>query len=151
MGTQKSMAEDQEHLRLLSVFHYVVAGLSALFACFPIFHLIFGVVMIFGAGHGKNDPFPPALFGWLFVILAGTFMVFGWTLALCMLFAGRFLSQRRNRTFCLVVAGISCMFFPFGTVLGVFTLIVLMRPSVQDLFEGRVPGEPPPMPAGGAG
>ena len=31
------MAQDDEHLRLLSIFHYVVAGMAALFAMFPIF------------------------------------------------------------------------------------------------------------------
>jgi hypothetical protein len=36
--------------------------------------------------------------------------------------------------YCLVVAGIECIFMPFGTVLGVFTIIVLMRPSVRNLF-----------------
>jgi hypothetical protein len=49
--------------------------------------------------------------------------------------------------FCLVMASITCMFMPFGTVLGVFTLIVLMRPSVKPLFEGQAanpPGDPAP-------
>jgi hypothetical protein len=41
------MKQDEEHLRLLSIFHYVVAGLAALFALFPIFHLILGLFMIF--------------------------------------------------------------------------------------------------------
>ena len=31
------MNEDLEHLRLLSIFHYVVAGIGALFACLPVF------------------------------------------------------------------------------------------------------------------
>jgi len=35
------------------------------------------------------------------------------------------------------MAGVECMFMPFGTVLGVFTIIVLMRPSVKEIF-GRV-------------
>jgi hypothetical protein len=36
--------------------------------------------------------------------------------------------------FCLVMAGIQCIFMPFGTVLGVFTIIVLMRNSVKEAF-----------------
>jgi hypothetical protein len=32
------------------------------------------------------------------------------------------------------MAGIACVFMPFGTVLGVFTIIVLMRDSVRRLF-----------------
>jgi hypothetical protein len=34
----------------------------------------------------------------------------------------------------MVIAAIQCAFTPFGTVLGVFTLIVLVRPSVKALF-----------------
>lgn len=36
-----------------------------------------------------------------------------------------------------VVAGVSYTFMPFETVLGVFTIIVLMRDSVKELFNGR--------------
>lgn len=42
------MKEDLEHLRLLSIFHYVVAGLSGLAACFPIIHLAIGISMLTG-------------------------------------------------------------------------------------------------------
>jgi hypothetical protein len=35
--------KQEEQLRLLSIFHYVVAGLSALFACIPIIHLALGL------------------------------------------------------------------------------------------------------------
>ena len=37
--------------------------------------------------------------------------------------------------YCLVMAGIECLFMPFGTVLGVFTIIVLMRESVKEMFK----------------
>ena len=51
--------------------------------------------------------------------------------------------------FCIVVAGVECMIMPFGTVLGVFTLIMLMKDSVKALFESGVPPElVPPMTAG---
>ena len=43
------MNQDLEHLRLLSIFHYVVAGLAALFALIPVFHLVFGIAMVSGA------------------------------------------------------------------------------------------------------
>jgi hypothetical protein len=33
-----------------------------------------------------------------------------------------------------VIAAIACSFVPIGTVLGVFTIIVLTRPSVRVLF-----------------
>ena len=34
----------------------------------------------------------------------------------------------------MIVAGITCLSVPIGTVLGVFTLMVLSRPSVKQMF-----------------
>ena len=48
--------------------------------------------------------------------------------------SARFLRGRRHRTFSLIVAGINCLGIPLGTILGVFTLIVLLRPSVRTLY-----------------
>jgi len=45
--------------------------------------------------------------------------------------------QIRNRrwwTFCSLTGWGECLMFPFGTVLGIFTIIVLSRPSVKRLF-----------------
>jgi hypothetical protein len=136
------MNQDQEHLRLLSIFHYVVGGLTALFACFPVIHLTVGLVMLFAPGsfengqHGSpNDPSALRFMGLFFTIFAGGFILAGWSFATCVFLAGRFLSRRRHYTFCLVMAGLLCMNMPFGTVLGVFTIIVLIRPSVKLLFQ----------------
>jgi hypothetical protein len=131
--------QDAEHLRLLSIFHYVVAGMQALFASFPIIHLAIGLGMVFFPDkmEGGKGGLPPAFIGWFFVAFAGAWIVFGWTLAVCMVVAGRSLRQRKRYIFCLVTAGVGaaiCM--PFGTVLGVFTIIVLMRPSVKESFQG---------------
>ena len=100
------MTQDEEHLRLLSIFHYVVGGVAGLFALFPIFHLVFGLVMIFAPGKfdGKGEP-PPAFIGWLFVILAAVFIVFGWAFAVLVFTTGRFLAKRRHYLFCVVMGG----------------------------------------------
>jgi hypothetical protein len=36
--------------------------------------------------------------------------------------------------FSLVIAGVNCASFPLGTLLGVFTFIVLLRASVRSLY-----------------
>ncbi|KAB2969398.1 MAG: hypothetical protein F9K18_01395 [Thermoanaerobaculia bacterium] len=132
------MSDDDRHLQLLSIFHYVVAGLLGLFSLFPLLHLSMGVAMISGQfGAGTGAPMDHML-GWFFVLLAGGFMLAGLALATCVLLAGHFLEQRRRYDFCLVAAGAACVFSPFGTVLGVFTIIVLMRDSVRAQF-GRPP------------
>lgn len=39
------------------------------------------------------------------------------------------------------IAGLECIFMPFGTVLGVFTLIALNKDSIKEMFS---PPTPPP-------
>jgi hypothetical protein len=132
------MRQDLEYLKLLSVFHYVVGGLAALFACFPIVHLIMGIVFIVSSTRpDANGDAPPALIGWIFVGVAGIIILIGWSIAVCIIIAGRFLAERKRYMFCLVMAGIECLFMPFGTVLGVFTIIVLTRESVKAMFTAK--------------
>jgi hypothetical protein len=130
------MTEEEKQLDLLSLFHFIVGGLTAFFACFPLIHVALGLAMICGKFDGSNAP--PPLIGWVFVILGGFFILCGWALAVTILVAGRKLKQRKSRTFCLAVGALECMMMPFGTILGVFTLIVLMKDSTKALFEGAV-------------
>ncbi len=137
------MNQDSEHLKLLSIFHYVTAGLAALFSCIPFLHFWLGIMMV----TGQLEPSDPALeiFGWFFVVFAGGFILCGWAFSVAVFMAGRALARRTRYMFCLVMAGIECMFMPFGTVLGVFTILVLMRDSVKRQFgiaEESVPERP---------
>lgn len=133
------MNEDLQHLKLLSIFHYVVGGLTALFACFPIIHLVIGILAVVAPDSMNSHGEPmPAFFGWFFIIFAACFILAGWALAVCVILAGRYLSRRIHHTFCLIMAGLECIFMPLGTVLGVLTIIVLVKPSVKELF---APGE----------
>jgi hypothetical protein len=138
------MNNDEEHLKLLSIFHYIIGGISAVFAFFPIIHLTIGIAMILGGFEDKSGQGPPAFVGYMLVIIALTFMFAGWAFAVCLIMAGRFLSKRKHYMFCLVMAAIACMFMPFGTVLGVFTIIVLVQPSVKQLFAAAKNTEPAP-------
>lgn len=140
------MSEDLEQLKLLSLFHYVVAGITALFGCLPIGHLVIGIAALTGDLPMKGDDgFLRVLFGALFAGVGAFAIAICWTLAGCMLVAGRRLKAHRNRTFCTVIACFETIFMPFGTALGVFTLIVLQRPSVRELFDRpQDPGESDP-------
>lgn len=123
---------DEEHLRLLSVFHYVVGGMAFLFCSFPLIYLALGIAMLTGQLHDAGGN--PAQFGWFFVALGGFMTLLGWALAVLTIIAAGRLKQRRSHTFCMVIAGALCMFMPVGTALGVFTLIVLVRPGVKQGF-----------------
>lgn len=135
---------DSGDLRLLSLFHYIAGGITALFALFPVVHLIIGIVAIVApeAMQSEGEP-PPQWFGWVFVTIASVIILAGWTIAGLMIAAGRSMARGKRHMFCLVVAGLECLIMPFGTILGVFTIIVLMRDSVREAFmESRNAGNP---------
>lgn len=134
------MNQDNEHLQLLSIFHYVAAGLTALLATLPVVHLVIGLGLLFGHLGGRN---PPTAIGWIFVLVSVTFILGGWTMAVLMVLAARRLGRRAAWTFCFFVAILECLAMPYGTVLGVFTIIVLTRASVRAMF----PPSPQPMAA----
>ena len=77
-----------------------------------------------------SSPAPPAESGWMFIIFGGLFCLLAWAFAGCLFLSGRWLAARRNWTFCFVVACLSCMNVPLGTILGVFTILVLQRPGM---------------------
>jgi hypothetical protein len=137
---------DQEHLRLLAIFHYVVGSITAFFALLPLIHLGFGIAMLvaphsFGSEAATQ---PPGFIGWIFAAMGAVFFLCGQALAICMIVSGRFLQRKARYMFVFVMACIECILMPFGTVLGVFTIIVLSRESVKRLFSERLP---PPIPA----
>ncbi|HEX8244182.1 MAG TPA: hypothetical protein VF541_11815 [Longimicrobium sp.] len=132
---EQQASQDAEHLRLLAIFHTIAAVLTALFASIFIAHVVFGIAALRDpASFGGTDGPPDAAFGWIFVAMGSLAVLAGWALAVLIFLAGRYLRQRRHYTFCLVVAGLSCMIMPFGTALGIFSLIVLLRPTVKPLF-----------------
>jgi hypothetical protein len=88
---------------------------------------------------GMNPPpfAPDKFFGvliWMYVFF-GAIMV---TAAVLNLLSGLFLLRRKHRMFSVFVAAFNCLQVPFGTILGVFTIIVLSRDSVRQLYEGRL-------------
>lgn len=130
------MNKDEEQLKLLSIFHYVVAGLVAFFSLIPIIHLIIGLFIVFGARHmaAPGQSPPPEFLGWFFILMALCLIVVGLVFASFIFLAGRFLARRRHYKFCFVMAAVECVVMPFGTVLGVFSIMILNRDSVKQLF-----------------
>jgi hypothetical protein len=126
------MSRDREHLRLLSIFHYVVAALTACTSLLFLLHIGGGLLLATGAVDTRD---PDARFVGLLLIAVGVF-VMGLFLACAAVtaYAGHCLAAHKNYTYCLVIAAILCLNAPIGTVLGVFTIIVLMRSSVRELF-----------------
>ena len=136
---QNQQKRDREHLRLLSIFHFVFAGLALLGMAFLFMHYSMMHMMFSNPDLWKSPNVgpPPKVFFDAFVwfyIFFGFILFIG--LALNVLSAV-FLWHKQNRFFSIIVAGLNCLQIPFGTVLGVFTIMVLSRDSVRDLYCGK--------------
>lgn len=59
----------------------------------------------------------------------------GLAFSIAVALSGRFIMQRTHYLYSFVLACVECMFVPFGTILGVFSIIVLSRPSVKEQYK----------------
>ena len=125
------MNQELQYLKLLSLSHYIVGGIAAVFSSTALFRLFLGLAIVVG----RMEPPLHGHFGWFPGIFSILYGVGGLAFAICLILSGRYLSKQTHYAYCLVVAAIACIFIPVGTVLGVLTLIVLTRTSVQQLFE----------------
>ena len=67
------MTQDEQHLNLLSMFHYIVGGLTAFFSCMFLLHIAMGIAMPCGAFEGENQP--PRILALFFILFPGVFML----------------------------------------------------------------------------
>jgi hypothetical protein len=138
LGREADLRErviDEEHLRLLALFHYISGGMTLAFS------LMFGAMLGFMAvmfatipmEAPAGKPAPPVQVLWVFAV----FMAIGVLLGVLEIIAGRCISLRRARVFTLIAALPGVIFIPYGTLLSVFTLLVLDRGSVKQLYQER--------------
>jgi hypothetical protein len=139
------MERDAEHLRLLALFHYVVAGLTAAGSFLPLF--VDWSSYLGDLGSLGNEPEVQAILS-LFRVMVWLIVLMNVLFAAGLALVGWFLARRRHRLFCIVMAACNCLMIPLGTVLGIFTIVVLSRDSVKALFQ---PPAAPPAPAPDAG
>lgn len=145
--TERQRLLDEEHLRLLRIGYFVAGGTTAFVALFGLVYVAMGFFFVLGLSSAPVRPHepPPAFIGWLFGLIGITFTVVGGILATLKLLTARALGQRNGRTLCLVTAAFTCLSVPYGTALGIFTFVVLGRPSVRALFGVEpLPAAPPP-------
>lgn len=134
---EKRTDKDSNNLSLLSVFHYVLGIVGLFFSFFPLIHVFIGWMILHAPEKmaGKTNTPPPAVIGWILLIAGVILIIVGLSLSICMLLSGRYLSRCKNYRFSFVVACIECLCVPVGTILGIFTIIVLQRDSVKELYK----------------
>ena len=139
VALQNQQRRDREHLRLLSIFHCVVGGLALagigfLFVHYFIMHTVFSNPEMWKS---RPEVMPPRAFLDAFIwfyLFMGVMLLTGLVLNVL---SGLFLWQKRHRVFSIVIAWLDCFQIPFGTALGVFTLLVLSRDSVRQLYDQK--------------
>jgi hypothetical protein len=138
-------SQDAQYLKLIEIFHYVMAGLAVagmafLFAHYMIMNSVFTNPQILEQmrkqqeQRGQAMPFDPAQFIHAFVWFYALIGAWGLVSLVANLVSGLSIRARRRRMFSLIVAGFNCINFPFGTLLGIFTLILLLRPVMPALY-----------------
>ncbi|GMV13701.1 MAG: hypothetical protein HS104_34805 [Polyangiaceae bacterium] len=128
-------AKDESDLNLLSVLHYVW---SALLGCSTLGVIGYFVLLggIFGVSATSSGADPTGA-----AVAAGATLVMGVIVGIFMaaLFVIHFLAasglrNRKRRLLIFVASALMCTSVPLGTLLGVFTFIVMGRPGVKALF-----------------
>jgi hypothetical protein len=133
------MNQDEAQLNNLALAHYIVGGVMMMVSCLPLIHVCVGLLFLMG-GSGffpETSCAPPPFFGWLFLLMGFVFFVLAQASSISVIVSGRFLKKRKNYLFSFIVACIACAFVPFGTILGVFTIVVLSRESVKKLYDNN--------------
>ena len=130
------MNQDREHLRLLAIFHYVITGVAALFTFSPLLYSGRRHLHICRATrHTKTRRRVAARISRLDFYRDRLAIVFAGDCDRDLHFDRRSLIGEASS---LLVCIRDCMrrmpLIRFGTILGVFTIIVLLRESVKALF-----------------
>lgn len=136
-AVDRQSASDGEHLKLLC-WGYVISGVMA--GCFSVFGLFYASMGIFMGMVFSHAPIShgakllPAFAANLFAGIGMAIFLFTLGIAIARFWTARCISQRKSRTFCIIVAGVTCMEFPLGTALGILSLSILFRDSVIKQF-----------------
>jgi hypothetical protein len=129
------MDQTRSHLDLLGIFYYVAAGLTLLCGgAYGGITLLMTGAMSLPARHAQ-EPVPKEVV-WMFGGVGLLVILGALVSALMIALAGWCLRTRRGWVYCVIVAALSLLSVPIGTVLGVFSLIVLVRPEAKALFAG---------------
>ncbi|MBL7214133.1 MAG: hypothetical protein ISS71_00480 [Phycisphaerae bacterium] len=128
---------NSQTLDLLSIFHYVLAALMYLKGAIAFIFMGIGSIAVTGVLADQPDDMAPALIalGLIFFLAPMAFLAVSWIAGTLVLFAGRRIAKRTHLIYCQIIAGLECICFPFGTILGIITLMNLTKPEAKESFQ----------------
>lgn len=128
--------KDGDLLSIVSIFHYVLGGFQMLFSLIGFVYIAVGILMATGAMDSAKGGAPPPELGWIFGGVGVVFVLIFLAIGLLTIRTGINISRRRRRTFCIVIDSILCTMVPFGTIVGIFGLVLLTRLETVEEFKG---------------
>jgi hypothetical protein len=147
---EKQAVVDEEHLWLLSLFHYISGGMtilgSLMAAAWAVFVGVVATSLPFEGSPNPPDAEQMAAIQMVMAAMAGMVAAVLFCYGVVEIVVGRLISQRRARIFTLVAGLPRIAFIPYGMILTALTFIVLDRSSVQTLYQARLrsPGSSDP-------
>jgi len=136
--TKNILPADAKNLKIIAILYRVVSGFALFAALFPFLHLFMGINMINGYFQkemsGDLNSKAMLFLGIFFILFATTWIICAFTYALFMSRTAKYLTKRKKYKFCIIMAGITCAFFPLGTMLGGWTIALLNKDPIRELF-----------------
>jgi hypothetical protein len=71
----------------------------------------------------------------IFAAVIGLIIICGWTLGALTAYAGHCIKKRKQKLFIYIMAAINCIWIPYGTLLGIATILLFQWPEVRAEFE----------------
>jgi hypothetical protein len=150
-----------DRLRLLSLGYYISGAIGAAFVSFLLiyFFLFLGFSFIpesqWNAGtrppaaaqqasptalpsvspSANTNQGPPAIMFRIVAAVIGVISIVGWTLGALTAYAGHCIKKRKHKIFIYIMAAVNCIWIPYGTLLGIATIILFQWPEVQAQFK----------------
>ena len=78
---------------------------------------------------------PPQIFFRIFAGVIGVIILCGWTLGGLTIYAGHCIRKRKHKVFIYIMAAINLIWIPYGTLLGIATILLFQWPEVRAEFE----------------
>jgi uncharacterized membrane protein len=133
---QEVKNNDNDQFRIVSIFHFVLGGFQMLFSLIGFVYLLIGVLMTSESlDAGKSVP-PPEIVGWIVGGIGVVLIVLFLSIGFLSIRTGINISRRKHHTFCIVMDSILCLMVPFGTIVGIFGLLLLTKQETAGEFEG---------------
>ena len=130
---ESSEEKTRDHLKLLGLF-YILLGLMALPALAVV--SLHGPILDYVLENTPDPELAESIQSLFNTFIAGIILLIV-VHVVASIYIGICYRKQKHHTLCLIAAVLCCFSFPLGTILGVFSIVVLLKPEAKDLFGQR--------------